>query len=123
MATDTSTQEPASPRAAFTFYAADVRVYASNVKQKLIDIGELTQQDGAYSYRLDGNGQTGEKLPSAEAALRHIADHVKFLYLDGQFTALADQHGNADVHLAGAARIDVMLDELPSGQRIEDSTV
>ena len=132
MAKPTTSQEPASPRVAFTFYAANGRVYASNVKQKLIDLGALTQQGDTYRYVLDGNQQAGEGFPSAEAALRHIADNTRFLFLDGQFTALADLRANggagagaqaSDLHLDDAARIDVMVDELKSGERIEDSTV
>lgn len=118
-----TTQEPASPRSAFTFYAADGRVYASNVAQKLIDLGALTQQPDGWCYVLDGNKQTAQALSSAEAALRHIADHVPFLYLDGQFTALADLRPTGHVSLDGAARIDVMIDELQSGERAEDATV
>jgi hypothetical protein len=122
MAHQDTPQEPASPRQAFTFYAADGRVHASNVAQKLIDLGSLQQQADGWCYLLDGNKHTGERLPSAEAALRHIVDHVRFLYLDGQFTALADMRGNAGVHLDGAPRIDVMIDELQSREPIEDTT-
>ena len=118
-----TTQEPASPRSAFTFYAAGGRVYASNVAQKLIDLGALAQQADGWCYLLDGSKQTGQGLPSAEAALRHIADHVPFLYLDGQFTALANLRDTGHVNLEGAARIDAMIDELQSGERAEDATV
>ena len=121
MAHEPRTQEPASPRQPFTFYAAKGRVYASNVDQKLIDLGALTQQADGYCYLLDGNQQAAQGLPSAEAALRHIADNTRFLYLDGQFTALADARENAAVNLDGAARIDVMLDVLRSGERMQDA--
>ena len=117
------TQEPASPRSAFSFYAANGRVYASNVAQKLIDLGALTQQTDGWCYLLDGSKQSAQGLPSAEAALRHIADHVPFLYLDGQFTAVADLRETGRVSLEGAARIDVMIDELQSGERAEDARV
>ncbi len=123
MATHPTRPEPASPRQPFTFYAANGRVYASNAAQKLIDLGVLTQQGDTYGYLLDGNQQAAEGLPSAEAALRHIADHVKFLYLDGQFTAVADLRGTDGVNLDGAASIDVMIDELQSGERTEDASV
>jgi hypothetical protein len=114
-------KETASPRQMFVFYAADGRVYASNVKQKLIDLGALTEDPTGWRYVLDGNQQTAEGLPSAEAALRHIADHTRFLYLDGQFTALVDLRETGNVHLDGAPHIEVMLDELRSGERIEDA--
>jgi hypothetical protein len=123
MATASSSGEPASPRQTFAFYAADGRVYASNVDQKLIDLGALTRQDdGRFRYLLDGNKQCEHGLASAEAALRHIADHAGFLYLDGQFTALADLRERAtQVHLDGAPRIEVTMDVLPSGEPIEDA--
>jgi hypothetical protein len=115
--------EPASPRQAFTFYAADGRVYASNLEQKLIDLGSLSERDGGFDYLLDGNKQCASGLPSAAAALRHIADNIGFLYLDGQFTALADLREEGHVHLDGAPRIDVMLDVLKSGEPIQDARV
>jgi hypothetical protein len=123
MATRPTSSEPASPRQAFTFYAADGRVYVSSAEQKLIDLGALTEQDNGFAYLLDGNQLRGEGLPSAQAALRHIVDHIRYLYLDGQFTALADMHGNQAVHLDGAPRIDVMVDVLQRGEPMEDATV
>jgi hypothetical protein len=115
---------PASPRQAFTFYAADGRVYVSNADQKLIDLGELTQGEGGFGYVLDGNQATAQGLPSAEAALRHIADNIRYLYLDGQFTALADlREEGTPVHLDKAARIDVMMDVLQRGEPMEDASV
>jgi hypothetical protein len=123
MANESRTQEPAAPRLAFTLYAANGRVYVSNVAQKLIDLGALTQQADGYCYLLDGNQQTAQGFPSAEAALRHIADNIRFLYLDGQFTALPDLRGTPGVSLDGAARIDVMLDVLRSGEKIQDASV
>ena len=124
MAKQNSPREPASPRQTFTFYAADGRVLASNADQKLVDLGALTQQPQGWCYLLDGNQQSAEGLPSPEAALRHIADHTRFLYLDGQFTALADlREGSAPVHLEGAPRIEVSLDVLQRGEPMEDARV
>jgi hypothetical protein len=111
------TQQP------FTLYAAGGRVLASNARQKLIDLGALTRQEDGFCYLLDGNKETGKGLPSAEAALREIASHLRFLYLDGQFTALADLRGSPDVSLDGAPRLDIVLDELRPGEPIVDATV
>jgi hypothetical protein len=122
MADETNTQrEPAAPRQAFTFYAANGRVYASNVSQKLIDLGSLGEQAGGWCYLLDGNKQSAQGFATPEAALRHIAEATAFLYLDGQFTALADLRDTGQVSLGGAKRIDVVIDELRSGERIEDA--
>jgi len=118
---DPSASNTASPRQAITLYAAGGRVYASNVEQELVDLGALTAQDGGYAYLLDGNKQAAQGLASPEAALRHVADHTPFLYIDGQFTALADVR--AQVDLADAARIEVMLDEFKSGEPAQDATV
>jgi hypothetical protein len=124
MAKQNTPSEPASPRQSFTFYAAGGRVYASNADQKLIDLGVLVDEDGRWRYQLDGNQQAGDGFPTPEAALRHIADHTRFLYLDGQFTALADlREGDAPVHLDGGARIDVMIDELQRVEPMEDASV
>lgn len=113
--------QPASPRQPFTFYAAQGRVYVSNNAQKLIDLGSLTESDHGFAYVLDGNQQEGSRFTSAEGALRHVADHVRFLYLDGQFTALEDARGQAN--LQDAPSIEVLLDELKSGEPAQDATV
>ena len=121
-------QEPASPDAArrqqpFTLYATGGRLYASNVAQKLVDLGALWRDDAGFHYLLDGNKMEGHGLITAEAALREIAQRVSFLYLDGQFTALADLRGTDGVALDGAARIDIALDELAPGERMENADV
>jgi hypothetical protein len=107
----------------FTLYAAQGRVYASNVDEKLIDLGSLAQADDGWQYRLDGNGQAAGGLPDAQSALQHLATHLRFLYLDGQFTALVDERGSAALDLGDGARLDILLDELPPGERIQDASV
>jgi hypothetical protein len=108
----------------FTFYAAaNGRIYVRNVDQKVIDLGALSREDGGTSYLLDGNQMTGKGFRNAEAALRDIAAKVRYLWLDGQFTAVADARDNPDLNLDGATQVDVTLDELKPGERIEDATV
>ncbi|RYF41186.1 MAG: hypothetical protein EOO25_10575 [Comamonadaceae bacterium] len=119
--TSSKSAQPASPRQPFTFYAAQGRVYVSNNAQKLIDLGSLTESDQRFAYLLDGNQQSADGFPSAQAALRHVADHVRFLFLDGQFTAVEDARGSVD--LKDAASIEVLLDELKSGERVQDASV
>ena len=119
-------QENTSPDAArrqqpFTLYAASGRVYATNVAQKLVDLGALWRDDAGFRYLLDGNKMQGDGLITAEAALREIAQRVSFLYLDGQFTALADLRGTDGVALDGAVRLDIDLDELAPGEQIENA--
>ena len=113
----------ASPRPQpFTLYAANGRIYASNVDQKLIDLGSLSRSDAGFAYCIDGNGSRGEGLPTAEAALREIAREISFLFLDGQFTANADLR-DSSVSLHGAARLEITLDELAPGERMENANV
>jgi hypothetical protein len=120
-----SSEAPSASRGQqpFTLYAAQGRVYATNVDQKLVDLGALAQADEGWHYRLDGNGLAGGPLPDARAALSHLATRVRFLFLDGQFTALADERGNSALKLDGATRLDIVLDELAPGERIQDASV
>ncbi|MDB5955071.1 hypothetical protein [Ramlibacter sp.] len=117
---DDSTRTPVRPQP-FTLYAAGGRVYASNSDQKVIDLGELARDDsGAFAWLLDGNQQRGSGF-TEEAALGDLAQRLRFLWLDGQFTALAD--ARAGVNLEGATRLDIVLDELEPGERMYDATV
>ena len=107
----------------FSLYAANGRVYASNVAQKLVDLGALWRDDAGFHYLLDGNKMQGDGLITAEAALREIGARLSFLYLDGQFTALANVRGTDGVSLDGAARVDITLDELARGEPMENAKV
>lgn len=117
-------QAPAARQQPFTLYAANGRVYARNAAQKVIDLGALARGDGgAFGYLLDGNQQSGRGFASEEEALRDIARHLRFLWLDGQFTAVADARDNPDLDLDGATQLDIVLDELQPGERTYDATV
>jgi hypothetical protein len=108
----------------FTFFAAaNGRIYVRNVDQKVIDLGALSREDGGMRYLLDGNQMTGSGFRDAAAALRDIASKVRYLWLDGQFTAVADARDDPALNLDGATQVDVTLDELKPGERIEDATV
>jgi hypothetical protein len=107
----------------FTLYAAGGRVYARNTDQKLIDLGELRQDGNAWCYFLDGNQQAGSGFFTAEEALRDLGRNMRFLWLDGQFTAVADAREGGDVNLDGAAQVEIVLDELKPGERMYDATV
>ena len=107
----------------FILYAAAGRVYARNVDQKVIDLGELRQEGASWRYRLDGNQQSGDGFFTAEEALRDIGRSVRFLWLDGQFTAVADAREGGGLDLDGAAQVEIVLDELKPGERMVDATV
>ncbi|MBK6008135.1 hypothetical protein JJB11_18690 [Ramlibacter ginsenosidimutans] len=115
--TRTTTTQP------FTLYAAKGRVYARNRDQKIVDLGTLTRGDDGWSYLLDGNQQSAGGFSSDEQALRDLGRNLRFLWLDGQFTAVADAKDDATLALDGATRLDIELDELPPGGRMQDATV
>ena len=115
--------EPAAPRARFTFHAAQGRLYARNEDGKVIDLGKLARQpDGSWHYQLDGNQLAGGAA-SPEAAMADAAERMGFLYLDGQFTAVADARGQPGFDLSGAPGIELVIDELPARERVEDARV
>jgi len=116
---------PRSPvRQPFLLYAAKGRIYARNRTQKVIDLGAITREDGgSFRYLLDGNQASDGGFFTEEEALHAIARKVRYLWLDGQFTAVADARDDANLDLDGAARISIELDELPPGEREIDATV
>jgi hypothetical protein len=116
---------PGGPaRQPFSFYAAQGRIYVRNRDQKIIDLGTLVRQDsGAWRYELDGNGDAAGGFFTEEAALQDVVNSIRFLWLDGQFTAVADSKEDPSLDLSGATRLDVELDELPPGEREFDATV
>ena len=114
---------PAAPRARFTFHAAQGRFYARNEDGKVIDLGRLARQpDGSWHYLLDGNQFAGG-APSPESAMADAAERMGFLYLDGQFTAVADAREQPGFDLSDAPAIELVVDELPARERIEDARV
>lgn len=100
----------------FTLYASQGRVLASNVRDKLIDLGTLQASDGAgWSYDLDGEDcPAGSGFASAQEALAGLAQAITFLYLDGQFTAQRDLSDQPRPDLPDAPQVAVTLD--PRGQ-------
>jgi hypothetical protein len=115
--------DAASRRKPFSFFAARGRIYARNVDQKVIDLGEISRDEAGVRYLLDGNGMSGRGLRDEKTALGDMAGKLRFLWLDGQFTAVADARDNPDLDLDGATQVDVTLDELPPGERMFDATV
>lgn len=111
-----SASPPLSPQShpgqTFVLYAVRGRIYASNVRGKLVDLGGFTDdEDEQVAYRLDGDDHAaGHGFDSVEEALQHLATTVTFLFLDGQFTALDDAGGVERPDLAGAPQIQVTLD-------------
>lgn len=92
----------------FTLFTTRGRLYVRNVKQKVIDIGELPGSGkGPYSYRLDVGGMSGEGFDSADTALRDLASQLTFIYLDGQFTSLPEED-TSSLDIDGATQLEVV---------------
>ncbi|HYF17399.1 MAG TPA: hypothetical protein VEA40_05985 [Ramlibacter sp.] len=117
-------QDPTpSTRQRFTFLAAEGRLYARNVRGKVIDLGTLARgDDGSWHWRLDGNGLEGGGTATPEAAMREAAERMGFLYLDGQFTAVADER-ESHARLGESQEVEIEMDELQPGERMEDARV
>ena len=123
MADTGAPRENARTHQPFSLYAANGRIYASNVDQKLIDLGSLTRESDGFAWTLDGSKLGRRGLPDPVAALQDAVRQMSFLYLDGQFTALADVREDSGVHLADAPQLDIVVDELQPGERVEDARV
>ncbi|WP_427912776.1 hypothetical protein ACPWT1_19455 [Ramlibacter sp. MMS24-I3-19] len=116
-----STHDTSRTRRHFSFIAANGRLYARNLDMTIIDLGRLARRaDGRWEWVLDGNGLAGEAA-SAKAAMRDAASRMGFLYLDGQFTAVAPI--GPTTSLERAETLDLVLDELQPGERMEDARV
>lgn len=116
-------RHPGPRKQPYTLYAARGRLYARNAAGPVIDLGELAPQDGGWHYRLDGNQLAGQGFATPEQALRDIAARLHFLWLDGQFTSLPDVRQSAGVDFSQAVQLDIELDELGPGERMEDARV
>lgn len=94
----------------FTLFAARGRVYARNVRGKVIDLGRLACEHGAWAAEIDGSHDRIAPQPSALAALDAVAERLTFLFLDGQFTALADLAGDGRPDLEQAPQRELALE-------------
>src|SRR5688500_769289 len=116
-------QDPGSAdtKTRFTFYAAGDRLLARNVERKVVDLGRLWRHaDGSWHYLLDGNKLAGGGTPTPETAMADAARRMGFLYLDGQFTAVADARQRPELDLSSAPAVELTIDELQPGERMED---
>lgn len=116
-----SASEGSGPTQTFILYAANGRVYATNVRQKLVDLGSLTEREDGYTYLLDGNKASGSSFKTVGAALKGIGDSTTFLFLDGQFTALQDLRGDSGPYLSGATQLEVTVPELEEAADSSDN--
>ncbi|HYD77951.1 hypothetical protein [Ramlibacter sp.] len=119
-----SNDTPSGTRTRYRFYAAGDRLYARNVAGKVVDLGRLTRHaDGSWHYFLDGNQLAGGGTPTPETAMVEAARRMGFLYLDGQFTAVEDARTYPDLDLDRAPAVEIDVDELQPGERMEDARV
>lgn len=110
----------------FALSAAAGRVYIQNAAGKVIEVGDLFEEQGRYAYRLDQGAIQGQDLPDLGSALRHLASQLTFLYVDGLFRQLPDSAAEASVHSMSAPPLFITLadgtDELrgPAGTETLD---
>jgi hypothetical protein len=108
---DAKNVEGAAPPAAhqFALSAAAGRLYIQNAAGKVIEVGDLVEEQGRYAYRLDQGAIQGQDLPDLGSALRHLASQLTFLYVDGLFQQLPDSAAEANVHSMSAPPLHVTL--------------
>ncbi|WP_024553235.1 hypothetical protein ACP26C_12355 [Franconibacter helveticus 513] len=99
-------------RMPYLIYLCEGRILAQNIDGHVIDIGGFSEEEGAFSWLLDGNNEKGEGLRSANEALEDIAANVTFYFLDGQFTSLPDLSEQYQDKLPSAPSREILLNEL-----------
>ncbi|OZI23120.1 hypothetical protein CAL26_06470 [Bordetella genomosp. 9] len=93
----------------FALSATAGRIYIQNAAGKVIEVGDLLEEQGRYSYRLDQGAVVGRDLPDLGSALKHLAGQLTFLYVDGLFRQLPDSAAEASSHSMSAAPVFVTL--------------
>ncbi|WP_066633841.1 hypothetical protein [Bordetella sp. H567] len=93
----------------FALSAAAGRLYIQNAAGKVIEVGDLFEEQGRYGYRLDQGAIQGQDLPDLGSALRHLASQLTFLYVDGLFQQLPDSAAEASVHSMSAPPLFITL--------------
>ncbi|ANN66011.1 hypothetical protein [Bordetella bronchialis] len=93
----------------FALSAAAGRLYIQNAAGKVVEVGDLFEEQGRYGYRLDQGAIQGQDLPDLGSALRHLAAQLTFLYVDGLFRQLPDSAAEASVHSVSAPPLFVTL--------------
>jgi hypothetical protein len=100
----------ASPAAhQFALSVAAGRLYIQNAAGKVIEVGDLFEEQGRYAYRLDQGAIQGQGMPDLGSALRHLASQLTFLYVDGLFQQLPDSAAEAGAHSVSAPPLFVTL--------------
>jgi hypothetical protein len=110
----------------FALSATAGRIYIQNTAGKVIEVGDLLEEQGRYGYQLDQGAIVGRDLPDLGSALKHLAGQLTFLYVDGLFRQLPDSAAEASTHSMSAPPVFVTLadgtDELrgPGGAETVD---
>jgi hypothetical protein len=93
----------------FALSASAGRLYIQNAAGKVIEIGDLVEEQGRYGYQLDQGSIRGQDLPDLGSALRHLASQLTFLYVDGLFRQLPDSAAEASAHSMSAPPLFITL--------------
>jgi hypothetical protein len=104
----------------FGLSVAGGRIYIQNAAGKVIEVGDMVEEHGIYSYRLDAGAIQGQQFGSLDPALRHLAAQLTYMYLEQMFLQLPDSAAEAGAHsiTRPALRIDLAdgTDELRGQQ-------
>lgn len=93
----------------FALSATAGRIYIQNAAGKVIEVGDLLEEQGRYRYQLDQGAIVGRDLPDLSSALKHLAGQLTFLYVDGLFRQLPDSAAEASTHSMSAPPVFVTL--------------
>ncbi|ANN79031.1 hypothetical protein [Bordetella flabilis] len=95
----------------FALSTAAGRLYIQNAAGKVIEVGDLVEEQGTYAYRLDQGTIQGQDLPDLGSVLRHLAAQLTYLYVDGLFRQLPDSAAEANAHSMSVPPLHVTLAE------------
>jgi hypothetical protein len=93
----------------FALSATAGRLYIQNAAGKVVEVGDLFEEQGRYGYRLDQGAIQGQGLPDLGSALRHLAGQLTFSHVDGLFRQLPDSAAEASAHSMSAPPLFITL--------------
>ena len=96
----------------YLLYSCQSRLLVENIDGHVVDIGGAELVGGKLRWQLDGKEAKGTTENEAEEMLNDVARHLSFLFVDGQFTSLADVRGEYGDRLDNAPSREISLSEL-----------
>lgn len=96
----------------YLLYYCQSRLLVENIDGHVVDIGGAEIVGNAFRWQLDGKEAKGTTESDADDMLRDVAQHLSFLFVDGQFTSLPDVRGEYGDRLDNAPSREIALSEL-----------